>query len=555
MFSRYRIGQKLAAGFALMGCVIGMMVLIGVSTNQKVAATFEDQKVRNGNAMKVENSAKAMALARVKVLYAMLPDATADQWREVDSALAALQALQAEVIQSIRDPARKAKAEEISAATQEYAKLISAMKASIEANDGNATVIREKARDTVKRIDLASEALGVMIKDGSAKSILESKKTLSNLENVQIAFGIVTIILFAALSVLMTKTITVPVRRITAVMSDLAQGNTQVEIVDDGRGDEIGDMARAVRVFRESALAVDRLTREQEQAKADAERARRADMMAVADRFEADVSQVASEVGAASHQMEASAQRMTALAQQVTGQSSSVASASEQAAANVQTVAAATEELSSSVAEIGSQVARSTAIAKAAVQEATETDAIVCGLAEAAARIGEIVNLINDIASQTNLLALNATIEAARAGEAGKGFAVVANEVKNLANQTTRATDEIAQQIGAVQEKTREAAAAIRNVTGTIGRIDEISSAIAAAVEQQGAATLEIARNVEQAARGTSEVSGTIAEVTNAAVEAGSAAQGVLDAARLLTGNASRLDGSVSGFLRGVRAT
>jgi methyl-accepting chemotaxis protein len=217
-------------------------------------------------------------------------------------------------------------------------------------------------------------------------------------------------------------------------------------------------------------------------------------------------------------------------------------------------VATATEELSSSVAEIGRQVAQSTQIAKAAVDEAQQADAIMRSLAEAASRIGEIVSLINDIASQTNLLALNATIEAARAGEAGKGFAVVAGEVKHLATQTGKATEEISQQIGAVQAETERAAHAIRSIGETINRIDGISTAIASAVEEQGAATREIARNIEQAARGTQEVSSNISDVTHAAAQAGEAASGVLSAARVLKGDADRLDHAVGGFLGQVRA-
>ncbi|MGE5504911.1 MAG: methyl-accepting chemotaxis protein [Actinomycetota bacterium] len=353
---------------------------------------------------------------------------------------------------------------------------------------------------------------------------------------------------------IMTAGVSRPLEQLRGTMDKLAGGDLTVAVDGGERRDEVGAMARTVQVFKDNGLAMEQMKHDQEAAKERTEAERRQAMMSLADRFEGEVSAVVSGVGTAARDMESSAQTMTALASQVSAQAGSVAAASEQAAANVQTVAAATEELSSSVSEIGRQVVESTRIAKAAVKEATETDEIVRGLAEAAGRIGEIVNLINDIASQTNLLALNATIEAARAGDAGKGFAVVANEVKSLANQTARATEEIAQQIGAVQSETTRAAQAIRSVGITIGRIDEISTTIASAVEEQSAATAEIARNVEEAARGTQEVSSNITNVTQAASEAGNAASGVLGAAQLLNADADRLNGAVGGFLRQVRA-
>ncbi len=350
------------------------------------------------------------------------------------------------------------------------------------------------------------------------------------------------------------RSMTGPIAGMITVMGRLATGHTDVEVFGTGRRDEVGDIARSVAVFKQNAVEKARLESAQEETKRRAEDDRRSTMRGLADRFEHSVSSVADGVAAAARDMEGNAQTLSSLAQQVNTQAVTVATAAEQAAANVETVAAATEELSSSVAEIGRQVVESTRIAAHAVDEVAATGAIVRQLSDAATRIGEVIELINGVAAQTNLLALNATIEAARAGEAGKGFAVVAGEVKGLANQTARATDEIAQQITAVQAETARAVAAISNVTGTIGHISDIAAAIAAAVEQQGAATREIARNVEQAARGTHDVSSNIAGVSAAAAQAGTSAQKMLGASRDLTADAASMRRTVTDFVATVRA-
>ena len=272
-----------------------------------------------------------------------------------------------------------------------------------------------------------------------------------------------------------------------------------------------------------------------------------------ADAFEQSVKGMVEIVASAATQLQSTARTMEGTANGTSEQATTVAAAADEAATNVQTVASAAEELASSIAEISRQVAQSTQIAGAAVDEAQRTNSMVQGLADAAQKIGEVVSLINDIASQTNLLALNATIEAARAGEAGKGFAVVASEVKNLANQTAKATDEISAQIGGIQTATKDAVGAIEGIGGTIGEINEIASAIAAAVEEQGAATQEIARNVEQAASGTTQVTQNISEVTQAASETGQAAGQVLDAASELSQQSEKLNGEVHRFLDQIR--
>jgi methyl-accepting chemotaxis protein len=347
--------------------------------------------------------------------------------------------------------------------------------------------------------------------------------------------------------------VSTPIRRITETMGKLAAHDLAASIDGIGRKDEIGRMASAVQVFKTSMIDGDRLKAEQEAAqKKTAERARRMDEITRA--FEASVGTVVEGVASQATQMESSAQSMSATAEETTKQASAVAAASEQSSANVQTVASATEELSSSISEIGRQVSHSSRIAAGAVSEAGKANDQVQGLVSASQKIGEIVALINEIADQTNLLALNATIEAARAGEAGKGFAVVAAEVKNLATQTSKATDDIRVQISSVQSATQDAVRAIGTIGKTIGEIDQIATTIAAAVEEQGAATQEIARNVEEAAKGTQEVSSNITGVTEAANGTGAVAGQVLSAARALTGQSGHLRTLVQTFLSDVKA-
>ncbi len=340
---------------------------------------------------------------------------------------------------------------------------------------------------------------------------------------------------------------------VTDGMGRLAQGDTAITVATVAGDDEISRMMRALAVFRDNALAVRRMQADQEQARQRAESDRHAQRIQMAADLERQVSSAAQTVSSAADQLRNTANSMASATDRAGGESAAVAAAAEQTSANVETVAAAAEELSASIAEISRRVGQSSSIAGEAVEAARRTDAVVRGLADAAARIGEVVQLINDIAAQTNLLALNATIEAARAGEAGKGFAVVANEVKGLANQTARATDEISTQIGAIQATSGEAVNAIRDIGSTIERMNEIAAEIAEAVDQQGAATREIARNVGEAAAGAQDVSGHIVSVNRAVGETGAAAREVLAAADSLARDSRTLSAGLEQFLVGMR--
>jgi methyl-accepting chemotaxis protein len=345
-----------------------------------------------------------------------------------------------------------------------------------------------------------------------------------------------------------------PIRSLTDVMSRLAADDLTVPVVGAERSDEIGAMAASVQVFKDGLLRNRTLEAEASQARAIAEAQRRAGMRQIADAFENAVGGIIGTVSAAAAALQGTASAMTTAATGTADQSQRVASAAGTAASNVNTAAAAAEELGTSVQEIGRQVSSSTAMTQAAVEDAESTAHLVQDLSGAASRIGDVVTMITTIAEQTNLLALNATIEAARAGEAGRGFAVVAAEVKALAGQTARATDEISSHIARIQGSTGEAVSAIGRISGRIQEISAVATRIAAAVEEQGAATQEIVRNVAQAAQGAGEVTDTITGVAEAAKETGTAAGQVLVAASEMTHHAETLGREVTHFLETVRA-
>ena len=423
--------------------------------------------------------------------------------------------------------------------------------------DGAQRTLLEQTMASRQKAEAVEQALvaNTKVLSEHADSVTAEATALYDFASQAMIIGaVVGILVGLALGLLVSqKGIVQPIRRMVDCLRGLAGGNLEIDIYGTTRRDEIGEIAATTQVFKENMVKARDLAAEQEALKRRAAEEQQRAMNKMADDFESSVSGIVGTVSSAATELEKSAQGMSATAEQTNRQSTAVAAAAEQATANVQTVAAATEELTSSITEIGRQVAQSSAVAQKAVEETTRTNAVVNSLSTEAEAIGDVVKLISEIASQTNLLALNATIEAARAGDAGKGFAVVASEVKNLATQTAKATDDISAKIASIQQATGQSVTAIQSIARIIDEMSQISSTIAAAVEEQGAATQEISRNVLQASQGTSEVSSNIAGVTVAAGETGHAASQVLSAAADLGKQSELLRTQVSQFIATVR--
>ncbi len=383
----------------------------------------------------------------------------------------------------------------------------------------------------------------------------QSNAAIGETEHLILMLAIGGTLLGAALALVLGRGISAPMTAMCRAMRELAGGKFDVVLPGLGRKDELGEMAGAVEEFKLQAVAkAERDASAQDAQNKEAGAARRAELIRFADDFETAVGSIVSNVSSSAGQLEQAAGVLTRTADTTQGLSSQVAGASEEASTNIQSVASATEELSASIGEIGRQVHESNRIAEAAVQQAQATDARIGELSRAASEIGDVVKLINAIAEQTNLLALNATIEAARAGDAGRGFAVVAAEVKSLASQTAKATEEISGHIAGMQDATQESVAAIKEIGATIAQISNIASSIASAVEEQGAATSEIARNVHSVAIGTREAASNIVQVNRGATETGEASGEVLSSAKALTSESTRLRAELDRFMGNIRA-
>ncbi|HIJ37478.1 MAG TPA: methyl-accepting chemotaxis protein [Rhodospirillaceae bacterium] len=555
MLDKLTIPGRLAGAFGTLLLLMVALAALSTLSQKSNDGTLTDVVRRYENSTSIQRALKDLAFSRGNI------------WMFVSTGNPALEASAAELsgkahvrlkdlIANTKNPDRKAKATELEGLISDFEVKLGKVKAlrgqGIDSPDGSETIAAAAAA-FAKLNDQGSTLANEYLDAATAAKEAAVQDASTNI-GLSIVVGLLSLVLGVGLAMAIARSIDRPLREMVGLVERLGRGETSVVVAGVERTDEFGPLAKALEQWRASLIAADQ-QREEERLRLVQREARARKMEALITSFDQGATGVVETVSGAATELETTAQTMMVTADHANAQANIVASAAEMASSSSQAVASAAEELSASINEISRQVSASSQSSKAAAEEAHHTNRMVQGLADSSSRIGEVVSLINDIAAQTNLLALNATIEAARAGDAGKGFAVVANEVKNLANQTAKATGEIGTQIGAVQSATREAVGAIEAIVNRIDEINQIAGAIAAAVEEQGAATAEIARNVQQAAQGAQEVSTTIVGVTTAAGETGSAAGEVLSAAQSLARETVTLKGMIEGFLTGVRGT
>ncbi len=460
----------------------------------------------------------------------------------VENAIKAISTTNAKILDGIK---------EISGMLEEYRRSLAMLVGNAKEIEG----LIQEMTETTAEINKASAAMKSDLLADQKRLDAESDSSIVETERLIVMLAAGGLLLGCAWAFFLGIGISRPMTRMCSAMRELAAGNFDVVLPGLGRKDELGEMAGAVEEFKVQAVArAERDAATQEAQSKAASAARRTELIRFADEFETAVGAIVANVSSSAVQLEAAAGTLTRTAETTQSLSSQVAGASEEASTNMQSVASATEELSASVDEIGRRVKESSQIAEAAVLQAEQTDGRIGKLSRAAQEIGDVVKLITAIAEQTNLLALNATIEAARAGDAGRGFAVVASEVKSLASQTAKATDEISNHISGMQGATQESVAAIKEIGGTIGKISGIASTIASAVEQQSSATQEIARSVQSVAQGTQEAATNVMQVNRGATETGTASEEVLNSARSLSSESTRLREELDRFMANIRA-
>lgn len=556
MLSRLKLAGKLMISFGLLNIIIIGLNSYTVVTGYRISDIVDGTLRAKNNEVKVGQITTEVHKTRTLVWQAL---ATKDDqhWAATREQVVTVQTDLDALLASTLDPKRQAEIKGFQKAFDKYKDLLARLHdAADTADDLKAPAVAKLLEESRGVVHELLDSVAVMARDYSGARetrAAAAQGLIGDLKNYSYLIGALATLIGVLLWWLTSRSIASPIQRMCGVMTSLASGDFTVHVPERNRKDEIGEMAKAIDVFKDNGRQVEALRHDQEEAAARQARQRQADLAEMATQFENSVMGIVRTVSTSSSQMHEAAESLSSTARQTSDLAGGAAAASNQATANVQTVASAAEELSASIAEIGQQVGQADVISKKAVDEAHETGVLVKNLAETADKIGGVVQLINDIASQTNLLALNATIEAARAGEAGKGFAVVAGEVKNLANQTARATEEIAIQISGVQGNTKQAVDAIGRIQSTIEDVRGISSNIAQAVGQQSSATNEIAQNVSQAAVGTSEVSHNVDGVNSAASSTGAAAQEVLTASRGLAENASQLQSVVAAFIERLR--